>query len=87
VRVSGHLEDVLPLADTAAPEAARPVTSSGELKQDSEKVEAHHDTQRRAVMKEGPVVVIILEERTTGPGKGRRLGSGPFRASECVAHS
>jgi hypothetical protein len=58
--IAGELEGVLPLEDAAALEQAKPTAPDGKLKLDTQKVEDRHDAQVRAVMKEGPVAVIIL---------------------------
>jgi hypothetical protein len=38
----------------------KPITASGQMRFDLQKIEARHDAQNRAVMKERPVGVIIL---------------------------
>ena len=46
--ISGELEDVLPLEDAAALEKAKPITPSGRMKLDPQKIEARHDAQVRS---------------------------------------
>jgi hypothetical protein len=58
--ISGELEDVLPLEDAVALEKAKPISPSGGVKLDPVKLEARHDAQVKAMMKEGPVAVIVL---------------------------
>jgi hypothetical protein len=58
--IAGELEDVLPLEDAASLEQAKPITPSGKMELDPKKVEARHDAQVRAAMKEGLVAVIFL---------------------------
>ena len=58
--ISGELDDVLPLEDAVALERAKPISPSGGVKLDPVKLEARHDAQVKATMKEGPVAVIVL---------------------------
>jgi len=58
--ISGELEDVLPLEDADALEKAKPISPSGGVKLDPVKVEARHDAQVKAALREGPVAVIVL---------------------------
>lgn len=57
--ISGELEAVLPLEGEGF-EKLKPITSSGELDFDPEKMEARHDAQVQAAIKEEPVAVIVL---------------------------
>jgi hypothetical protein len=74
--IAGELEDVLPLEDAAALEQAKPITPSGKMKHDPQKIEARHDAQVRAVMKEGPVAVIVLGGSHDLTGSIQRIGGG-----------
>lgn len=67
---------MLPLEDAAALEQAKPITPSGKMKHDPQKIEARHDAQVRAVMKEGPVAVIVLGGSHDLTGSIQRLGGG-----------
>ena len=58
--ISGELEDVLPLEDADALEEAKPISPSGSVKNDPIKIAARNDAQVRAVMRHGPVAVIVL---------------------------
>lgn len=57
--ISGDLEDVLPIEDADALAKAKPVTSGG-VKLDAAMLEARHDAQVKAVLKQGPVAFIVL---------------------------
>lgn len=72
--IAGELEGVLPLEDAAALEQARPTAPDGKLRLDTQKVEDRHDAQVRAVIKEGPVAVIILGGAHDLTASLRRLG-------------
>ena len=72
--ISGELEDVLPLEDAVALDRAKPVTPSGGVKLDPVKLEARHDAQVRATMKEGRVAVIVLGGSHDLTGSIKRLG-------------
>lgn len=74
--IAGELEDVLPLENAAALEKAKPITPSGGVKLDPEKIEARHDAQVRAVLKERPVAVIILGGSHDLTGAVQRSGGG-----------
>jgi hypothetical protein len=74
--IAGELDDVLPLEDAAALEQAIPLTPSGKMKHDPQKIEARHDAQVRAVMKEGPVAVIVLGGSHDLTGSIIRLSGG-----------
>jgi len=74
--IAGELEDVLPLEDAAALEQAKPITPNGKMKHDPQKIEARHDAQVRAVMKAGPVAVIVLGGSHDLTGSIQRLGGG-----------
>jgi hypothetical protein len=71
---SGELEDVLPLEDADALEKAKPISPSGSVRNDPVKIEARHDAQVRAVMKDGPVAVIVLGGAHDLTGSIKRLG-------------
>jgi hypothetical protein len=58
--ISGELEEVLPLEDAVALDRAKPISPSGGVKLDPVKLEARHDAQVKATMKEGRVAVIVL---------------------------
>lgn len=58
--ISGELEEVLPLEDAEAMKQANPISPSGEMKLDPIKIEARHDAEVKAALKEGPVALIIL---------------------------
>ena len=58
--IAGELDDVLALEDADALEKAKPISPSGNVKFDSQKLELRHDAQVKAIMKEGPVAVIVL---------------------------
>lgn len=74
--ISGELEDVLPLEDADALEKAKPISPSGGVKLDPVKIEARHDAQVKAVMKEGPVAVIVLGGAHDLSSSVQRLGGG-----------
>ena len=74
--ITGELEDVLPLEDADALQMAKPITPSGTVKLDPVKIEARHDAQVKAVMKEGPVAVIVLGGSHDLSASVRRLGDG-----------
>jgi Tfp pilus assembly protein PilO len=74
--ISGELEDVLPLEDAVALEKAKPISPSGGVKLDPVKLEARHDAQVKATMKEGPVAVIVLGGSHDLSASVRRLGGG-----------
>lgn len=74
--ISGEIEDVLPLEDADALEKANPVTPSGVVKFDPKKLEARHDAQVKAIMKEGPVAVIVLGGANDLTRSIQRLGGG-----------
>lgn len=74
--ISGELEDVLPLEDADALEKAKPISPSGGVKFDSQKLEARHDAQVKAIMKEGPVAVIVLGGANDLTRSLQRLGGG-----------
>jgi len=73
--ISGELGDVLPLEDADALEKAKPISPSG-VKFDPLKIEARHDAQVKAVIKEGPVAVIVLGGSHDLSASVRRLGGG-----------
>lgn len=58
--ISGELENVLPLEDADAFENANPISSDGAVKLDPDKIEARHNAQVKAVLKQGTVAVIVL---------------------------
>lgn len=74
--ISGELKDVLPLEDADALEKAKPISPSGGVKLDPVKIEARHDAQVKAVMKEGPVAVIVLGGSHDLSSSVQRLGGG-----------
>lgn len=74
--IAGELEDVLPLEDADALEKAKPISPSGNVKFDPQKREARHDAQVKAIMKEGPVAVIVLGGANDLTPSIQRLGGG-----------
>lgn len=72
--ISGELEEVLPLEDAAALEKAKPISPSGGVKLDPVKLEARHDAQVKATMKEGRVAVIVLGGSHDLTGSIKRFG-------------
>ena len=74
--ISGELEDVLPLEDAEALANAKPISPSGGVKLDPVKIEARHDAQVKALMKEGPVAVIVLGGAHDLSSSVQRLGGG-----------
>ena len=73
--ISGDLNDVLPLEDGDALDAANPVSPNGR-KFDPEKIEARHDAHLRLITKKGPVGFIIL-------GGAHDLSESVQRMGEC----
>ncbi len=51
--ISGELDDVLALENADALQKAKPISPSGSVKFDQQKLEARHDAQVKAIMKEG----------------------------------
>lgn len=74
--IAGELDNVLPLEDAAALKQAKPITAEGKVELDPQKLEARHDAQVRAAMKEGPVAVIILGGSHDLTQSVQRLGKG-----------
>lgn len=71
--IAGELENVLPLEDADALEKAKPISPNG-VKFDPLNIAARHDAQVKAVMKEGPVAVIVLGGSHDLSASFRRLG-------------
>lgn len=74
--IAGELDNVLPLEDAAALAQAKPITDDGKVQLDPQKVEARHDAQVRAAMREGPVAAIILGGSHDLTQSIQRLGKG-----------
>ena len=74
--ISGELEDVLPLEDADALEKAKPISPSGVVKFDPQKLEIRHDAQVKAIMKQGSVAVIVLGGANDLTKSFQRLGGG-----------
>ncbi len=74
--ISGDLEDVLPLEDADALAKAKPISPSGGVRLDPVKIDARNDAQVNAVLKEGPVAVIVLGGAHDLRVSVQRLGGG-----------
>jgi hypothetical protein len=74
--VSGELQEVLPLDEAGALDAARPVTPDGLVRIDPAKVEARHDAQVKAALATGPVPLIVLGGAHDLRDAVLRLGGG-----------
>ncbi len=72
--ISGELGDVLPLEDAEALERAKPVTPSGGVKLDPQKIEVRHEAQVKLALKNGPVAVIVLGGAHDLTASVRRFG-------------
>jgi len=76
--ISGELEDMVPLEDAEAMEKAKPISPNGGVKLDPQKIKRRHDAQVKAVVKQGPVAVIILGGAHDLTASIKRVGGGPF---------
>lgn len=67
---------MLPLEDADALEKAKPISPSGVVKFDPQKLEVRHDAQVKTIMKQGPVAVIVLGGANDPTKSIQRLGGG-----------
>lgn len=74
--IAGEIEEVLPLDDADWLEQAKPITPSGMIRFDKEKIMARQDAQVKAALRHGPFALIILGGAHDLSDSVKRLGDG-----------